>query len=229
MDWDWLGRWWKSFVYLPVFLYVASAYVSLLILLVMANLGLATAIILSSAVSAVVLGVAIGYLFYVAGVMKIKMKNLPAMHWGHAIAFWVLTGLVALTFFIAVKLVIPPNIQGAEYAVKAYFTLMLAGLVISLIGTTATVTGMASYNSLIRGKYVTTIEKVPLSPWEFLRRIIIIGAIIEALGVITLVLTPKPWVLIRVLTLTYMILTAVVILAYYLYLVLKTKKLWSRT
>ena len=216
-------------MYLPVFLYVALAYVSLLILLVMANLGLATAIILSSAVSAVVLGVAIGYLFYVAGVMKIKMKNLPAMHWGHAIAFLVLTGLVALTFFIAVKLAILPNIQGAEYAIKAYFTLMLAGLVLSLIGTTATVTGMASYNSLIRGKHVTTIEKVPLHPWEFLRRIIIIGAIIEALGVITLVLTPKPWVLIRVITLTYMVLTAVVILAYYLYLVLKTKKLWSRT
>jgi len=216
-------------VYLPVFLYVASVYVSLLILLVMANLGLATAIILGSAVSAVVLGVAIGYLFYVAGVMKIKMKNLPTMHWGHAIAFLVLTGLVALTFFIAVKLAIPPNIQGAKYAVKAYFTLMLAGLVMSLIGTTATVTGMASYNSLIRGKHVTTIEKVPLPPWEFLRRTIIIGAIIEALGIITLILTPKPWVLIRVLTLTYMVLTAIVIVAYYLYLVVKTKKLWSRT
>ena len=216
-------------MYLPVFLYVASVYVSLFILLAMANLGLATAIILSSAVSAVVLGVAIGYLFYVAGVMKIKMKNLPEMHWGHAIVFWVLTGLVALTFFIAVKLVIPPNIQGAEYAVKAYFTLMLAGLVMSLIGTTATVTGMASYNSLVRGRPVTTIEKVPLSLWEFLRRTIIIGAIIEALGIITLTLTPKPWVLIRVITLTYMALTAVVIVAYYLYLVAKTKKLWSRT
>jgi len=70
---------------------------------------------------------------------------------------------------------------------------------------------------------------VPLPPWEFLRRIIIIGAIIEALGIITLVLTPKPWVLIRVITLTYMALTAVVIVAYYLYLVVKTKKLWSRT
>lgn len=229
MDWDWLGRWWKSFVYLPVFLYVASVYVSLFILLAMANLGLATTVILSSAVSAVVLGVAIGYLFYVAGVMKIKMKNLPAMHWGHAIAFWVLTGLVALTFFIAVKLAIPPNIQGAEYAVKAYFTLMLAGLVMSLIGTTATVTGMASYNSLTRGRPVITIEKVPLSPWEFLRRTIIIGVIIEALGIITLTLTPKPWVLIRVITLTYMVLTVVVIVAYYLYLVAKTKKLWSRT
>ena len=216
-------------MYLPVFLYVASAYVSLLILLVMADLGLATVIILSSAVSAVVLGVAIGYLFYVAGVMKIKMKNLPTMHWGYALAFLVLTGLVALTFFIAVKLAIPPNIQGVKYAVKAYFTLMLAGLVMSLIGTTTTVTGMASYNSLIRGRRVTTIEKVPLSPWEFLRRIIIIGTIIEALGVITLVLTPKPWVLIRAITLTYMVLTAVVIVAYYLYLVVKTKKLWSRT
>jgi hypothetical protein len=229
MDWSWLGRWWKLFVYLPVFLYVASVYVSLLILFVMANLGLATAIILSSAVSAVLLGVAIGYLFYVAGVMKIKMKNSPTMHWGYALAFLVLTGLVALTFFIAVKLAIPPNIQVAKYAVKAYFTLMLAGLVMSLIGTTATVTGMASYNSLIRGKPVTTIEKVPLPPWEFLQRIIIIGAIIEALGIITLVLTPKPWVLIQAITLTYMILTAVAIVAYYLYLVVKTKKLWLRT
>jgi hypothetical protein len=161
--------------------------------------------------------------------MKIKMKNLPAMHWGHVLAFLVLTGLVALTFFIAFKLVIPPNIQGVKYAVKAYFTLMLAGLVMSLIGTTATVTGMASYNSLIRGRRVTAIKKALLPPWEFLHRIIIIGAIIEALGVITLVLTPKPWVLIRVLTLTYMILTAVVIVTYYLYLVVKTKKLWSRT
>jgi hypothetical protein len=229
MDWSWLGRRWKLFVYLPVFLYVVSVYVSLLFLLVMADLGLATAIILSSAVSAVVLGVAIGYLFYVAGVMKIKMKSLPPMYWEHALAFLVLTGLVALTFFIAVKLAIPPNIQVAKYAVKTYFTLMLAGLVMSLVGTTATVTGMASYISLIRGGRVTTIERVPLSPWEFLRRIIIIGAIIEALGVITLVLTPKPWVLIQAITLTYMILTAVVIVAYYLYLVVKTKKVWSRT
>jgi hypothetical protein len=35
--------------------------------------------------------------------------------------------------------------------------------------------------------------------------------------------------MIRVLTLTYMVLTAIAIVAYYLYLVVKTKKLWSQT
>ena len=229
MNWDWLGSRWELFVYLPVFLYAASIYVSLFILLFMANLGLATVIILSSAVSAVVLGVAIGYLFYVAGAMRVRMRKLPAMHWGHALAFLVLTGLVALTFFIVVKFAFPPSIQGVKYAVRAYFTLMLAGLVMSLIGTTATVVGMASYNSLIRGKHVSTIGKALPSPWELLRRIIVVGVITEALGIAALLLSPKSWVPIRIIILVFMVTIAITIIAYCLYLVARTKRLWSRT